>query len=300
MQGTRSDMLIHPAIGETYRNENLYYYDGDLTKPKVFDSPLSESKIRELFEEGMPDAEDEVSIEPITGNGASFLFWQNGNYTFNESTGASDEISISDINAPIELSGEWKVNFPGGLGAPEQITIPGLNSLHLHHEDGVRYFSGTASYSRKFIVDPSLVAAGKRVYLDLGRIAVIAEVILNGKELGIVWKPPYRLDITGVIKSGENDLLVKVTNLWPNRLIGDEQLPAENEYGKFGENGAAIKKLPEWYQQGLPKPAGGRITFTTWQHFNRDAPLLESGLIGPVVIRNAVVKPVLGNSSENK
>jgi len=146
------------------------------------------------------------------------------------------------------------------------------------------------------MVDSKTVANKKKVFLDLGRIAVIAEVVLNGKELGILWKPPYHLDITDVVKVGVNDLQIRVTNLWPNRLIGDEQLPAENEYGTplgpNGMNGAPILKLPEWYQQGKPKPAGGRVTFTTWQHFKKDAPLLESGLIGPVVIKNAILQTI--------
>jgi hypothetical protein len=169
-------------------------------------------------------------------------------------------------------------------------------SLHTHSEDGVKYFSGTAVYQKKFTVSPAVVANKKRVFLDLGRIAVIAEVVLNGKELGTVWKPPYRLDITDAVKTGSNELQIKVTNLWPNRLIGDEQLPEENEFGTPGGvdglNGAPILKLPEWYQQNLPKPAGGRVTFTTWKHFKKDSPLLESGLIGPVVLRNAIVVPV--------
>jgi hypothetical protein len=292
-KGTKSGMLIHPAIGESYRNEKLYYYDGDLTRPKVFDTSLTESQIVELFKEGMPAPVNDVCIEPVAGKTASFKFWQNGNYTINESTGISNDITVTEINTPVELKGEWEVLFPAGLGAPGKIKLPVLSSLHLHEEDGVKYFSGTASYSRKFNIDPSYISDGKRICLDLGRIAVIAEVMVNGKEQGIIWKPPYCIDITEAVKTGDNDLVIKVTNLWPNRLIGDEQLPAENEYGKFGDNGAAIIKLPEWYQQGKPKPGGGRITFTTWKHFEKSAPLLESGLVGPVVIRSSVVKPVL-------
>jgi len=124
----------------------------------------------------------------------------------------------------------------------------------------------------------------------LGRIAVIAEAVLNGKELGIVWKPPYRYDITEIVKEGTNELQIKVTNQWPNRLIGDEHLPVENEYKKYGPKGSGIVDFPYWFRQGNPKPAGGRVTFATWRHFDKDSPLLESGLIGPVEIRNAVVK----------
>ena len=92
-----------------------------------------------------------------------------------------------------------------------------------------------------------------------------------------------------------------VTNLWPNRLIGDEQVPemyrfpdpkAAAAMGPFGALSAGgIQELPEWYKQGKPKPEDGRVTFTTWKHYRKDAPLLESGLIGPVVLRPAVFIP---------
>jgi hypothetical protein len=290
--GLKSDKIVHPAIGETYKNEYLYYYDGDLSTPQMFDTSLSAEQVLELAEKGMPETGNSAPAEFVSSKTPELRVWQNGIYTLWESTGDSSAIEITEIDNPIELKGEWTVHFPQGLGAPEQIVLPELASLHTHSVDGVKYFSGTATYSKRFNVDPSLLADEKRIFLDLGRIAVIAEVVINGKDLGVVWKPPYRLDITDVVITGDNELQVKVTNLWPNRLIGDEQLPAENEYNRYGINGAAILKLPEWYQQGKPKPAGGRITFTTWQHFTKDAPLLESGLIGPVVIRNAMVKPI--------
>jgi hypothetical protein len=115
----------------------------------------------------------------------------------------------------------------------------------------------------------------------------VAEVRINGRDLGMLWKPPFRLDITDAVHDGANQLEVLVTNQWVNRLIGDEQLPAENEYAPNG----AIKTLPEWYLQGKPKPPGGRTTFATWKHFTKDSPLLVSGLVGPVRLRTAVRRP---------
>ena len=120
---------------------------------------------------------------------------------------------------------------------------------------------------------------------------VLAEVLVNGRNMGVLWKAPYRVDISEAVHQGSNDIEIRVTNLWPNRLIGDEQMPAENEYGiRGGDPGLgtdAITKMPEWYLKGEPKPAGGRVTFTTWQHFNANSPLKESGLIGPVRLISA-------------
>lgn len=100
------------------------------------------------------------------------------------------------------------------------------------------------------------------------------------------------MDVTGAIHAGANELEILVTNLWPNRLIGDEQLPTENRYETGAGHG--ILNVPDWYRSGQPKPPGGRFTFTTWQFYQKDEPLLESGLLGPVCLRNPVVR-TLGN-----
>jgi (4-O-methyl)-D-glucuronate---lignin esterase len=198
-------------------------------------------------------------------------------------------MQISGIEAPQEIPGPWHVSFPPNLVAPAEINLPELISLHKHAEKGVRYFSGTATYTKGFQVGKKPAAGGKRLYLDLGRVEVFAEVRLNGKNLGVVWRPPFRLDITEATRPGENNLEVMVTNLWPNRLIGDEHLPPENEYEETRSLfGGAIKKLPDWYVEGKPKPLGGRITFATWKHFDKDSPLLESGLVRPVRLLSAV------------
>ena len=109
----------------------------------------------------------------------------------------------------------------------------------------------------------------------------LAEVKLNGKSLGVLWKAPFRTDVTDLVKPGRNTLEVRVTNLWPNRLIGDEQLPDEVEW-----NGNAIARWPEWLVKGEPRPRTGRIAFTTWRFYRKDSPLLESGLLGPVTLRS--------------
>ena len=132
-------------------------------------------------------------------------------------------------------------------------------------------------------------ANGKRLYLDLGRVEVIAEVKVNGKPAGNLWKFPYRTEITSLVKPGENALEIEVTNLWPNRLIGDEQQSPEYEYA--GATGG-IRAIPDWYAQGKPKPPSPRVGFATWKWYSKDDPLLESGLLGPVKLRTAIRRDV--------
>jgi hypothetical protein len=117
----------------------------------------------------------------------------------------------------------------------------------------------------------------------------MAQVKVNGRELGTLWKPPFRLEVTGALKPGDNELEVRVVNLWVNRMVGDEQLPEDSERNSNG----TLKEWPQWVQEGKPSPSG-RFTFTSWRLWKKDDPLLESGLLGPVELEFAeevLVKP---------
>ena len=126
--------------------------------------------------------------------------------------------------APLPVAGPWEVQFPAGWGAPSGSRFERLISWSEHPEPGVRYFSGTATYRTSLDVPAEMLGRGRRWYLDLGRVEVMAEPKLNGQALGTLWKPPFRVDVTGALKPGANALEVKVVNLWINRMIGDEQL----------------------------------------------------------------------------
>jgi hypothetical protein len=311
---------------------------GHMSKPELIMEALDESGIKRLAAAGAPHPEEPPTVEYCGTEKPELLFWQDGVYVLRDKEGQSSSLVISGIGKPLEVKGPWKVTFPPDLAAPREIILPQLMSLHRHSEAGVKYFSGTATYTNQFSlvleqgfrpahadassrsgqalkggsttdadvkVCPTGAATGaktggKRLFLDLGWVEVIAEVKLNGKEIGNVWKPPYRLDITDVVRPGRNELEIRVTNQWTNRLIGDEQLPPEYEYGGggfFNYNGPgmdAIQKIPDWYTQGKPKPAGARVTFCVWKHYGKDDPLLESGLIGPVRLRTAVRRAVGG------
>ncbi len=292
-QGRKSGNAVHPGLGEAFERDGAFYFQGSMNEPELFREALGQDRIEQLAKAGAPQPEEPPAIE-LAGNGtAELLIWQNGRYSLHRHAGRTSSLQISGIGRPQEIQGPWRVSFPPNLGAPPEVTLPELISLHQHSEEGVRYFSGIATYTNRFHVEARTIAGGRRLYLDVGRVEVCAEVRLNGRNLGVLWKPPLRLDVTGAIHPGENNLEVLVTNLWPNRLIGDEQLPAENEYDESSRLfGGPIKSLPQWYLEGKPKPAGGRITFATWKHFDKDSPLVESGLIGPVLLRTAVRRPI--------
>jgi hypothetical protein len=153
------------------------------------------------------------------------------------------------------LSGPWNVTFPPSWGAPPQLRLESLTSWTTSADPGVKYFSGTATYTKDIQAPPASFRPGGHVVLNLGKVKEIAEVFANGKPLGILWKVPFEVDLTGVLKPGPNHLEIKITNLWPNRMIGDQQPSAAKRY-----------------------------TFTDYKPYTKDSPLLESGLLGPVTL----------------
>ncbi len=204
-------------------------------------------------------------------------------------------IAAAPLPGGIKVEGPWSVAFPHGFapnahakGADETLNFGELVSWTLRPEEGVRYFSGTATYRKKVTgVKAPSAAKGERLVLDLGDVKNIAEVTVNGRSYPALWKPPFRLDVTDAVSGGNLDLEVKVTNLWPNRLIGDDFLPPDCEWtarlhGRKTEWG--IKEIPEWVKAGKPSPTG-RHTFTTWKHWSKEDEPLPSGLLGPVALR---------------
>ncbi|MBN2294150.1 MAG: hypothetical protein JXM70_17115, partial [Pirellulales bacterium] len=205
-----------------------------------------------------------------------------GKYEVKTTSGKIAQIDVAHLPKPYELTGPWQLRFPLESDKAKNIILGKLASWAEHSDAEVKYFSGTATYIKKFQLPQGMIGKGRRIRLDLGRVAVIAQVKLNGKDLGILWKPPFGIDVTDTLQPGENSLEVRVTNLWVNRLIGDEQLPPDCEWGPPNKRGGRpIAKWPQWLLDGKPNPTG-RHTFATWQHWNKDAALLESGLLGPV------------------
>jgi hypothetical protein len=186
-----------------------------------------------------------------------------------------------------EIAGSWQVSFDSQWGGPEKpVEFATLDDWTRRAEPGIRYYSGTATYTKTFDLPASQPpTTNSQLFLDLGVVHELAEVRLNGKPLGVLWTAPWRVDITAAVQPKGNKLEIKVTNVWANRLIGDEQEPPDCEWGKGDRGfGGPLKAFPDWFVKGLPRPSSGRFTFTTWNYFTRDSVLVPSGLLGPVRI----------------
>jgi hypothetical protein len=151
------------------------------------------------------------------------------------------------------IGGPWDIAFQAGRGAPARVTLEKLTSWSDSSDSGVKYFSGIGTYTKTIDALPGWFKTGARLWLDLGDVKNLAEVSVNGRPLGTVWKRPFRVDATSALKPGSNRLEIKVANLWVNRLIGDKQPGVAKTY-----------------------------TYTAVEFYTADSPLVPSGLIGPV------------------
>ncbi len=181
------------------------------------------------------------------------------------------KVTASREQTLLTLNKQWKINFNVKWGGPEEFVTDSLFDWSTSKIEGIKFYSGTATYRQTFEYDGG--GQGK-LFIDLGDVKNMASVRLNGKELGTLWTAPWSLEISQVIKKGKNEIEIEVVNLWANRLIGDEHKPYD---GVIGD------QWPEWLLKGLPRTSG-RFTFTTTQQYNKNSPLLPSGLIGPVKI----------------
>jgi len=170
-------------------------------------------------------------------------------------TSATAKASPPPTAVARELSGPWEVRFDPDWGGPASVTFDKLVCWTRHPEPGVKHYSGTATYHQTFDFLPDALPAGAKLFLDLGKLAEIAEVRLNGKSLGILWTPPFRVEVTGLLQPAGNRLEVDIVNFWPNRIIGDASLPPDR-----------------------------RLTRTNIRTLTAETELMESGLLGPVIL----------------
>ncbi len=287
--------LWRPDSGSIKKAPVYAEKDGRIAMPLSFDPAGS---VFVVFRATTADADHLVAVKHLdihpSGNRPAFdvtlaedgklqvCAWRSGVVQWQTASGKSRAIAVNDVPQPVKIEGPWKLRFPPNSGAPEQATLERLISWSKHADPGVKHFSGTATYYKTIDVPRALLGNDRRLDLDLGDVQVMAQVKLNAKDLGVLWKPPYRVEITDAVKAGENRLQVNVVNLWPNRMIGDELLPEDSDRNPDG----TLKAWPKWVLEGKSSPTG-RCTFTTWRLWKKDDALLESGLIGPVRILTA-------------
>jgi hypothetical protein len=173
-----------------------------------------------------------------------------------ESGGSGARENFPELDAAGTIDGLWNVSFDPKLGGPERVLFQQLQDWSQRSDPGIKNYSGIAVYENTFDLPQPLRGGGKRILIDLGIVHNLARVRLNGRDLGVVWCAPWRVDVTNTVQARANRLEIQVANLWPNRLIGDKALPPEQQ-----------------------------VTWTTWNPYTADSPLLPSGLMGPVTLK---------------
>ncbi len=249
-------------------------------QPELWDAVTGTMRTLTRFEEN-----DSTTIIPLRFEDAQsfFVVFRNKG----GKTAAAEKDNFSQRMDVAVLTNGWQVQFDTTWGGPAKpVTFTTLQDWTTRPETGIKYFSGTAVY-RTFFNVPAPATAGKRsLYLELGEVKHVARVILNGKDLGVVWTAPWSVQIpAGLLKATNNSLEIRVTNEWANRLIGDEQEPDDCEWlpSQYMYNsGRYLKEFPDWFLKKQPRPSKGRYCFTTWNYFDKDSPLVSSGLMGPV------------------
>ncbi len=184
--------------------------------------------------------------------------------------------NFPEIKTISEIEGEWEVSFDPKWGGPEKIIFDKLEDWSERQEEGIKYYSGLATYYKQFdFPELNRIDKNSDIYLDLGQVNNLARIRLNGKDLGIIWTSPWRVSVTDEVKESGNRLEIDIVNLWANRLIGDENKP---------DDGVKDGQWPEWLLEGSPRTSG-RYTFTTHRYYKKDMKLEVSGLLGPVLLQ---------------
>lgn len=181
--------------------------------------------------------------------------------------------AAAELKPSMTIKGPWKVSFTPPVGKPFSAEFPELSDWTSNKDPAIKYFSGTATYTATF--DVPCAAAGERLFISLGKVKVMARVWVNGKDLGVQWTDPWRVEVTGLLKTHGNVLRVDVANLWTNRLVGDESLPYD---------GPVRGQWPQWLVKGEKRPSP-RTTFAAYRFYSSRSPLEPSGLIGPVLLQ---------------
>jgi hypothetical protein len=266
--GTREIYFISNRTGKLI-TDSCYFRDGTM-KAELWDPLTGEIKTFASLVQNNKGTGLRITLEPYQSYFVVFYYPES-----EKLWKPSAPVNQKDKSEIYEIQGPWIVRFDTAWGGPERITFDTLADWTKRDEDGIKYYSGNATYSCEFNLPDSIdVKSGSDLYLDPGNVKNMARVILNGKDLGILWTHPMAVRINGAVKQKKNNLEIEVVNLWINRLIGDESKPWDGV-----ENG----RWPDWLVNAKPRTSG-RYTFSTHRFYKEGDKLSPSGLIGPVRI----------------
>ena len=201
-----------------------------------------------------------------------------GSLSYTNASGKSKKKKVKVPN-PMVLSENWEVTFPLKNGMTLKKNFKTLASWSEAAKEDIQHFSGTAIYEKEFTLSKKQLGKDYAFELDLGSVAIVAEVFINDKKVSTLWKAPFRVAIDNYVKKGRKTIKLKITNLWVNRLIGDEKVPLDYE-----RRGNKTKVLPDWLSNPESRDSK-RQTFASWKHWGKNDELKTSGLLGPVKIQ---------------
>jgi hypothetical protein len=262
---TSSDHATVPTCSFRVSGKQAELWDPETGEIRMLDTTSSA--------DGMTQAE-----LPLGPDGSAFIVFRSRAQQISSTGKSPADPRDSTPTASREIQGPWNLAFPAESGAPLSLLLDPLVSWSVHADPNVRHFSGTAVYTNQFEISD----LKSQITLNLGRVEIMARVKLNGKDLGILWKPPYQIDITKAAVPGTNHLEISVVNLWVNRLIGDAALQEDSERDKNGN----LTAWPPWALEGKTSPTG-RKSFVTFPLWKKNEALRNSGLLGPVTLRSS-------------
>ncbi len=273
--------VSNKLLGDPFPNKYKELYFKYRAGGREFEETLHEGA--EYCWKGMEWKTPPAISPAIVGGKPAVVFGADGSAEGTLSDGSKFSVKAENLPKPIDLSSGWTVEFAKDLGAPEgKVRFEKLESWTERPEPGIKYFSGTAKYEKSFNVPPEFFAKNRRIILSLGEVRETARVAVNGKDAGVLWKIPYEADITELLKEGKNTVEVSATNLWYNRLVGDE-INSPND----GINSPRQSMpVPQWVLDGKSRSDdGSRRTFTLSKGWDKNSKPEPSGLIGPVNLR---------------
>ncbi|MGB3617104.1 MAG: glycosyl hydrolase [Catalinimonas sp.] len=232
----------------------------------VFQGAPATDPIVRVLRDGAPLFPGTRGSFPLSFEGEQVVLSEPGDFRFTRASGTTRDYRSERAGQTTTLAGAWEVRFPFGWGAPPRTTFDTLHAWNADADTNIRYFSGVAAYHKTFVLTEAQVAEGARLTLDLGEVAEVAEVFLNGHPVDVLWHAPYRCDITEHARAGTNYLVVEVANVLANRLIGDARRPPAQR-----RTHTNISRLPN-----------------AWMTPFAEAELRESGLLGPVRVHHHV------------